>query len=550
MGELLAAPAEAAGGLAVYGALAVDGSAPASTRQALVDSGVPGRLAAKDPTLWGPEAAAGARAGLGWVDTHRRSRELLPQLAELTTELADLDHVVLAGMGGSSLAPEVIARTTGRPLTVLDTTDPGQVRAALGDRLARTVVVLASKSGTTVETDSHRRAYWQAFLDAGLTEAEAGRHFVVVTDPGSPLEAVAAELGAITVLADPEVGGRFSALTAFGLVPCALAGVPVADLLDQAEAFAASLDRVDGNPGLALGAALAAAATAGRDKVALVPDGTGVEGLGDWLEQLLAESTGKGGQGILPVVVESPDSPGLTGTDVLTVSYGGALAAGAVPGAGTAPDVAVNGPLGAQFLAWEYATAVAATVLGVDPFDQPNVTESKEHTAAILAEGPPPAPAPSSVEGAIEVYAPPGAPGDLAGALRHLLGGLDDGGFLAVTAYLDRHADADAARLRPLLAEVTGRSVTFGWGPRYLHSTGQYHKGGPQVGSFLQVTGTVDVDLPVPGKPYSFGELQAAQAAGDRRALAGRERPLLRLHLTERSAGLAQLLDAVGSLRA
>ncbi|MDG4796698.1 glucose-6-phosphate isomerase [Micromonospora sp. WMMD1082] len=550
MGELLAAPAEAAAGLAVYGAREVDAGAPASTRQALVDADVPARLAAKDPTLWGPEAATGAAAGLGWVDTHRRSRELLPQLAELTAELADLDHVVLAGMGGSSLAPEVIARTTGRPLTVLDTTDPGQVRAALSDRLERTVVVVASKSGTTVETDSHRRAYWQAFLDAGMTEAEAGRHFVIVTDPGSPLEAVAAELGAITVPADAGVGGRYSALTAFGLVPCALAGVAVADLLDQADAFAASLGRTEGNPGLALGAALAAAATAGRDRVVLLADGTGVEGLGDWVEQLLAESTGKDGLGILPVVVESPDSPGVGGGELLTVSYGGALAAGDVPAPGTAaPDIAVNGPLGAQFLAWEYATAIAATVLGVNPFDQPNVTEAKEHTAAILAAGAP-APAPSSVEGAIEVYTAPGAPGDLAGALRHLLDGIGDEGYLAVTAYLDRHADATAARLRPLLAGATGRPVTFGWGPRYLHSTGQYHKGGPQVGSFLQVTGTVGVDLPVPGKPYSFGELQAAQAAGDRQALAGRERPLLRLHLTERSAGLAQLLDAVGSLRA
>nr|WP_230416142.1 glucose-6-phosphate isomerase [Micromonospora tarapacensis] len=547
---MLAAPAEAAAGLAVYGARAVDASAPASTRRALVDAGVPGRLAAQDPTLWGPEAAAGAAVGLGWVYAHRRGRELLPQLAELTAELADLDHVVLAGMGGSSLAPEVIARTTGRPLTVLDTTDPGQVRAALADRLERTVVVVASKSGSTVETDSHRRAYWQAFLDAGMTEAEAGRHFVVVTDPGSPLEAVAAELGAISVLADPEVGGRYAALTAFGLVPCALAGVAVADLLDQADEFAASLDRTEDNPGLALGAALAAAATAGRDKVALVADGTGVEGLGDWVEQLLAESTGKDGLGLLPVVVESPDSPGVTGTEVLTVSYGGALAAGDVPTPGTAtPDVAVNGPLGAQFLAWEYATAIAATVLGVDPFDQPNVAEAKEHTTAILAEGPP-ASAPSSVEGAIEVYPASGVAADLAGALRHLLDGMDDGGYLAVTAYLDRHADVAAAGLRPLLARASGRPVTFGWGPRYLHSTGQYHKGGPQLGSFLQVTGTVDVDLPVPGRPYTFGELQAAQAAGDRRALTGRRRPLLRLHLTDRSAGLAQLLDAVGSLRA
>ncbi|MGC4773132.1 glucose-6-phosphate isomerase [Micromonospora sp. DT44] len=548
MSDLLAGPAEAAAGLAVYGADTVDKSAPASTREALVKAGVPGRLAAKDTTLWGSDAEAEAKIRLGWVDTHQRSRELLAQLAELKAELADLDHVVLAGMGGSSLAPEVITRTLGRPLTVLDTTDPGQVRAALGDRLERTVVVVASKSGSTVETNSHRRAYWQAFLDAGMTEAEAGRHFVIVTDPGSPLEATATEMGAFTVLADPNVGGRYSALTAFGLVPSALAGVDVSELIDQADALAQSLAADSDNPALALGAALGAAATLARDKVALVSDGTGIDGLGDWAEQLIAESTGKAGVGILPVVVESPQSPGATGPDVLTVSYGGALSAGDVPGGGADPDVAVNGPLGAQFLAWEYATAVAGVVLGIDPFNQPNVTESKENTNKILASGLP-TEEPSFTEGAIEVYAPQGAPGDLAGVLRWLLDGLGDDGYLAVMAYLDRFADADTAGLRPLLADASGRPVTFGWGPRFLHSTGQYHKGGPQVGSYLQVTGAVADDLDVPGKPYTFGELQAAQAAGDRQALAGRERPVLRLHLTDRAAGVAQLLDAAGQLR-
>ena len=310
----------------------------------------------------------------------------------------------------------------------------------------------------------------------------------------------------------------------------------MAELLDQADALAAALGRDRDNPALALGAALGAAATAGRDKVALVSDGTGIDGLGDWAEQLIAESTGKAGVGILPVVVESPQSPGATGPDVLTVTYGGALAPGDVPGGGADPDVAVNGPLGAQFLAWEYATAVAGVVLGIDPFNQPNVTETKENTNRILASGPP-AETPSFTEGAIEVYAPQGAPGDLAGVLRWLLDGLGDDGYLAVMAYLDRFADADAARLRPLLAGARGRPVTFGWGPRFLHSTGQYHKGGPQVGSYLQVTGAVAEDLPVPGKPYTFGELQAAQAAGDRQALAGRERPVLRLHLTDRAAG-------------
>lgn len=539
---------EAAAGLAVYGADAVDRAAPASSRQALVAAGVPQKLADKDATLWGPQAQAEAAIRLGWVDTFRRSRELLPQLAELTAELADLDHVVLAGMGGSSLAPEVITRTLGRPLTVLDTTDPAQVRAAIADRLDRTVVVVASKSGSTVETDSHRRAYWQAFLDAGLSEAEAARRFVFVTDPGSPLAAIGEQQGSVVVLADPNVGGRYSALTAFGLVPSALAGVEVAELLDQAEELAASLGQEKENPALALGAALGAAATNARDKVALVSDGTGIDGLGDWIEQLIAESTGKSGVGILPVVVEAPDSPGVTGPDVLTVSYGGALPPGAVPGGGVRPDVAVNGPLGAQFLAWEYATAIAGVVLGIDPFNQPNVTESKENTNRILASGAPQE-TPTFVDGAVQGYwsGPEGtaAPQDLAGALRLLLDGLGDGGYLAVMAYLDRFGDAAAAGVRPALAAATERPVTFGWGPRFLHSTGQYHKGGPQVGSFLQITGAVDEDLPVPGKPYTFGQLQAAQAAGDREALAGRGRPLLWLHLTDRAAGVAQLLAAV-----
>ncbi|MDG4771662.1 glucose-6-phosphate isomerase [Solwaraspora sp. WMMD792] len=538
---------EAAAGLSVYGADAVDASAASSTRGALVGDGVPGSLARKDPTLWGPDAEAEAKIRLGWLDTFTRSRELLPQLAELQAELGDLDHVVLAGMGGSSLAPEVISLTVGKPVTVLDTTDPHQVRAALGDRLDRTVVVVASKSGGTVETDSHRRAYWQAFLDAGLSEAEAGRRFVIVTDPGSPLATTAEEMGATVVLADPEVGGRYSALTAFGLVPSALAGVDVVELLDQAEQLSAALGGDRDNPGLALGAALGAAATTGRDKVALVSDGTGIEGLGDWIEQLIAESTGKDGIGILPVVVEAPDAPGAAGPDVLTVTYGGAGQPGGVPGGGVRPDLAVNGPLGAQFLVWEYATAVAGRVLGIDPFNQPNVTESKENTNRILASGPP-TEAPSFVDGSIEVYGPDGVPGDLVGALRWLIDGVGTDGYLAVMAYLDRFGDADAAGVRPLLAAAADRPVTFGWGPRFLHSTGQYHKGGPQVGAFLQITGAVTDDLPVPGRPYSFGELQAAQAAGDREALAGRGRPLLRLHLTDRAAGVAQLLDTIRNL--
>jgi glucose-6-phosphate isomerase len=533
-------------GLVVRVATTAPGAGKA--RQDLVNDRVPGLLAEKDPTLWGKDAEPEASIRLGWLDTMRRSRELLPVLAKLRSELAGegLDHVVLAGMGGSSLAPEVISRTLGVRLTVLDTTDAKQVRTALADRLDRTVVVVSSKSGGTVETDSHRRAYWQAFEDAGLSDI--GRRFVIVTDPGSPLAATAREMGAHVVLADPNVGGRYSALTAFGLVPSALAGVNVAELLDQAEELARGLDSDDENPALALGAALGAAALAGRDKVSLIDDGTGISGLGDWAEQLIAESTGKQGKGILPVVVETPTAPGAEGDDVLTVTIGGSLAPGQVPGSGANPHVTVNGPLGAQFLAWETAVAMAGRLLGINPFDQPNVTESKENTSRILDSGLPPS-TPLFVEGAIEVYADnAGGSTTLDGALSWLIEQIAPNGFLAVEAYLDRFGDVSVAGVRPGLARASGRAVTFGWGPRFLHSTGQYHKGGPQVGAFLQITGATTVDLDVPGRAYTFAELQAAQAAGDREALTGRGRPLLWLHLTNREDGSAQLLDAVNRL--
>jgi glucose-6-phosphate isomerase len=543
MGEV-----EAAAGLVVRGADAVPGAVAA--RHELVDQSAAGRLAEKDPTLWGKDAEAEAEIRLGWVDTFRRSRDLLPRLAELRSALTGLDHVVLAGMGGSSLAPEVIARTLGVGLTVLDTTDPHQVRAALADRLDRTVVVVSSKSGSTVETDSHRRAYLQAFTDAGVDNP--GQRFVIVTDPGSPLEMTAREMGAHLVLADPDVGGRYSALTAFGMVPAALAGVKVAELLDQAEELSPSIGRevADGgggdNPALALGSALGAAARAGRDKMALADDGTGITGLGDWVEQLVAESTGKNGTGILPVVVETPTAPGTTGPDVLTVTLGGSLPPSDMPGGGVSPDIAVNGPLGAQFLVWEAATAIAGRLLGINPFDQPNVTESKENTQQLLNDGLP-VETPELTEGAIEVYGD-SACSTVEDALAWLVGQIGGTGYLAVMAYLDRFGQAPVEGIRPLLARASGRPVTFGWGPRFLHSTGQYHKGGPQVGSFLQVTGAVTDDLPVPGRPYSFGVLQAAQAAGDRRALAGRHRPLLRLHLTDRAQGVAELLAAATAL--
>lgn len=526
------------------------GSAAASAAKALTDDGVPAKLAAGDPTLWGPDAQAEAEIRLGWLNLPRSSRELLPQLERLTARVhADgLDHVVLAGMGGSSLAPEVIAATARVDLTVLDTTDPAQVRRALADRPTRTVVVVSSKSGGTVETDSHRRIYEQAFRDAGLSDDDIARRIVAVTDPGSPLDTIAREAGYDVVLADPDVGGRYSALTAFGLVPSALAGVNVAALLDDAAAVAPSLAAGPGaNPALLLGAALGGyAVDAGHDKIliATVSAGqgaSGITGFGDWAEQLIAESTGKQGRGLLPVVVEDPTAEG----------YGAAADAHRVTLGGGTADTVVSGPLGAQFLVWEYATAVAGRLLGIDPFDQPNVQESKDNTTKLLTsagDGPLSGERPLFTDGAVEVYGPEdllaGAT-DVAGVVDRLLAAVPASGYLAVMAYLDRVGEPQAARLREELAARTGHPVTFGWGPRFLHSTGQYHKGGPQRGVFLQVTGAVTDDIAVPGRPYTLGRLQMAQALGDQGALRGRERPAVRLHLTDRARGLSQVLTAV-----
>jgi len=501
-------------------------------------------LAAKDPGLWGPGAAAEAAVRLGWLDAPRASRALLGLLAALASNAREdgLEHVVLCGMGGSSLAPEVISRTFRVPLTVLDTTDPHPVAQALGDRLDRTLVVVSSKSGTTIETDSHRRIYERAFAGLGLAPHEISRRFVVVTDPGSPLEQTAHQAGYHVVPADPNVGGRYSALTAFGLVPAALAGADASALLDDADAVLPSLASADGNPGLDLGAALGGYALAGHDKVMLADASSGLAGFGDWAEQLIAESTGKQGRGILPVVTGSENAPGFSpGPDVHLVALG----------APDSPvDTLVTGPLGAQFLIWEYAVAIAGRLLGVNPFDQPNVAESKQNTARILAEAgqkPLPTGVPAFTHGAVDVYADPGllpASGGLAEVLDTLLIGLPDRGYLAVMAYLDPDGDRAAAGLRDALAARTTYPVTFGWGPRFLHSTGQYHKGGPQNGVFVQITGAIEHDIQVPGRDFTLGKLQLAQALGDLGALHQRGRPAVRLHLRDRAAGLSQLLDA------
>jgi len=535
------------------GGVAVSVSGPdviAARNSALIAvKGVAASIVAKDASLWGSDAAAEASVRLGWLDCVQVSRPLVPQIKALRDELsaAGVDHVVLAGMGGSSLAPEVITATYGASLTTLDTTDPGQVRAALADRLERTVLVVSSKSGGTLETDSHRRAYEKAFRDAGIDPV--GR-IVVVTDPGSPLHEIASDAGYRVFEADPNVGGRYSALTAFGLVPSGLAGVPIGELLDGAEALAATLDTDDDNPALALGAALGGLGRDGHDKVVITGSvdhtvGSGINGFGDWAEQLIAESTGKRGRGLLPVVVSGTSAPGFTATaDTHLITVGGEP-----PAVGSN----VTGSLGAQFLAWEFATAVAGKLLDIDPFNQPNVQESKDNTKSVLdaaGDGPLPADEPAFTAEGIEVHgdaATLAGASDLVGVISALIGAVGDRGYLAVMAYLDRIHDTRAAAVRDLLAARLPHPVTFGWGPRFLHSTGQFHKGGPPVGVFLQITGAHATDLEIPDRPFGFGKLQLAQALGDLQALRSRSRPVVRLHLLDRGSGLDALLRAAGT---
>ncbi|MFG1853066.1 glucose-6-phosphate isomerase [Actinomadura geliboluensis] len=523
----------------------------------LVSDGVPGSLASRSAKLWGPDAAPLAARRLGWLDLPETSRSAADRLAEPAGDAraAGLDRIVLAAAGGTALAAEAMCRTAGVELTVLDTTDPHEVGGVLAAGLDRTLVVVV---GESVEAESLRRVFGRAFAEAGLKGAELARRFVVVAEEGSALARAAADVGHHLVPAEPDVDDRFGALGARSLVPAVLAGADAGALLEEASGLAATLRQPYDNPALALGAALGSSALGVRDKLVIADHGSGLDGLAGWAEQLVGGALGKDGKGLLPVVVEGVDAPGFAlAGDLRRVILGRRPDE---PGPGREAGVSVAGPLGAQFLLWEYAVAVAARVIGVDPFGEPDVAQSRESTAALLRSEEGTAPTvvrrpPELVEGAVEVHASEDAlrgAKTLTEALETVLADVPGGGYLAVLAYLDRRGDAVAAALRPLLAargaEVrrSPAPVTFGWGPRYLHTAGQYHKGGPLNGAFLQITGAVTTDVPVPGKPYTLGELQLAQAFGDLRVLRALGRPAVRLHLRDRAEGLAQLAAALG----
>lgn len=480
------------------------------------------RLAKKDSSLWGPAAAAEAAIRLNWIDLPESSRDLLPTLDALSAWSRELKHsdFVLCGMGGSSLAPEVIASVYQKDLTVLDSTDPEHVAQVLSKDLKHTCFIVGSKSGSTIETSSAKAAAEAELIKQGL---DPKNHMVVVTDPGSPLDAQARAASLKVVNADPNVGGRFSALSAFGLTPAALIGVDVSVLIDDAHSAATGFTEID-SAAVKVAAALACKEFA---YVGFFDKGSPLQGLGDWIEQLIAESTGKDKKGVLPVVTDSKNS------DLYPVIT--------FDGSGTHD---VSATLGEHFIFWEWVTALVGYLLQVDPFNQPNVTEAKEKTSALLSRwaGQAPEELTPTLQGQfVSVYSDQ----KHAELEDYLSTAIEKSkGYLAVMAYLHRGKDDSIVEIRDLIERSAKKPTTFGWGPRFLHSTGQFHKGGPDIGSFIQITAACNVDWPISGKDYGFETLLMAQALGDNEALSARGFPIVRFHLHDRTKGIAELIAA------
>ena len=443
------------------------------------------RIWERDPTVW---TGGDEPKWLGWLDEPMRMRDRLGELEQFVEDVAapgQIDTFVLLGMGGSSLAPEVLRRTfEAERFHVLDTTHPRAIRRLTdGLDLDATMFLVASKSGSTLETRCHLDWFWEQ-------NGGRGEYFVAITDPGSELEALARERGFMRVFdGEPTIGGRYSALSVFGLVPAALMGVDLERLLDRVDETVEACRLPEGNPGLDLGLELGNGWAAGRDKVTINPN---PGGFGLWAEQLLAESTGKDGKGLVPAPGESPDGPDRQ-----------------------APEVRLPAPyeLGQEFFRWELATAVAGSILGINPFDQPNVQAAKDKTNEVLGAGGEPDVEPR-------------------GSLDELLAQAEPGDYVAIQAFVDPDREAE---LEPLLARAreTACVVTHGLGPRYLHSTGQLHKGGPNTGLFVQVVDDAGEELPIPGREFGFRRLIHAQAAGDLASLEERGRRIVRVRLEE-----------------
>ena len=517
------------------------------------------RLWAKDSTLWSPDPAKREeiRDRLGWLNVAEKMLEHAPELRELAVHGRKYTDVVLLGMGGSSLCPDVLRNTFGSvkghpKLHVLDTTDPATILAVRAKiSIKDTLFIVASKSGETTETLSHFAYFWDQLSSNGR-KGKAGSQFAAITDPGTSLEKLAKEHDFRWIFpGSPDIGGRYSALSYFGLVPAALIGVNVGELLERAVEMAHSCaDSVpaDENPGVWLGAVLGQLALGGRNKLTLITS-TKVATFGYWVEQLIAESTGKQGKGIVPVEGEPVGKPAVYGDDRVFVyirmdSDPVNRAVQALEKAGQ-PVVTLTMrdklDLGGEFLRWEIATAIAGSILGIDAFDQPNVQESKDNTKKVLAEFR----AKGKLPKAESTPAAKSRPG-----LRALFERAKPGAYFATMAYTTRTPASQAAiaAIRTAVRDRTHLATTAGYGPRFLHSTGQLHKGGPKTGLFLQIVQDDTKDVPIPGQPFSFSVLKQSQSLGDLQSLTSRRLPTLRVTLgREPAAGWKALAAAVKS---
>ena len=528
------------------------------------------RLWRSDATLW---SGADEANWLGWLNIAPQIRDGADALCAFAQQVRDrgITDILLLGMGGSSLCPEVLAMTFGSQegwprLHVLDSTVPAQVkRFADAVNLETTLCIVASKSGTTTEPHAFCEFFWAKMRETvGDT---AGQHFIAITDPGSDLETLARERGFLSVFYGlPEIGGRFSALSNFGMVPAALIGIDVREFLERAVAMGKRCKISDDqNPGLLLGVVLGELAKAGRDKVTLVTSPQ-LWDLGAWLEQLLAESTGKNGRGLIPVDLEEIATPDLYGEDRVFVYIRLKDDADAGQEAGIENlreahfpiiqiDVAELLDLGAEFFRWEYATAVAGAVLNINPFDQPNVQESKDFTAELTQayekEGTLPAQTPFFIDEDVLIYADVAnsqALGTLNSCIAGLLNQIRAGDYVALCAYVDMNEENITAlqALRHRIRNVYRVATTLGFGPRFLHSTGQLHKGGPNNVVVVQLTSDDVTDVDIPGRAFTFGLLKQAQALGDASALSSRKRRAIRIHFkTDIIAGIHRVKQAV-----
>ncbi|MCH8940476.1 MAG: glucose-6-phosphate isomerase, partial [Chloroflexi bacterium] len=475
--------------------------------------------------------------------------EEAPELSAFAEEIREdgFTHLLVMGMGGSSLCPEVFRRTFGKiegypQLLVLDSTDPSTLRSLeRAVDISKTLFMVASKSGTTTEP---LMFYHYFFEKVSEVSAEPGRNFIAITDPGSKLERLARENGFRRVFQNmADIGGRYSALSYFGMVPASLAGIDVSLLLDRADHLresSASCVPADENPGVWLGAVMATLAKAGRDKLTVLTSPT-LSSFGLWAEQLIAESLGKEGKGIVPVAGEPLLAPEHYGNDRLFVylrmdgdnSADTDAGVEALRSAGhpvVQLDLRDRYDVGAEFYRWEYATAIAGAILEVNPFDQPNVQSAKDKTAEVLTH--------YAAAGSLPDHAP-------ATSLKELLSGASAGDYLAIMAYVEQTPETDAAlaSLRQRVMEKHHIATTVGYGPRFLHSTGQLHKGGPTTGLFLQITTDYKADIAIPGEDYSFGTLADAQSLGDIQALESLGRKTARVHVTgDVATGIAKLL--------